>query len=78
MLSTMDANTSEAVGTGDYVVEKGECMNSIAEKEGCFWETIWNPPFQRRTQGGAEESDGPDAGRSDFHSGQRSLSGTFD
>lgn len=32
------------VGTGDYRVGDGECMNSIAIKTGFFWETLWNRP----------------------------------
>ena len=32
----------EPVGSGDRVVAEGECMCSIAEKAGHFWQTLWN------------------------------------
>lgn len=30
------------VGSGEHEVASGECINSIAEQSGHYWETIWN------------------------------------
>lgn len=43
------------LGDGDYVVAGGECMSSIAEKTGNFWETLWNLPANRSVKDGRKD-----------------------
>lgn len=36
------SNTPGAVGQGDYQVQPGDCMESIAHEQGFLWQTLWN------------------------------------
>lgn len=39
---------AEPVGEGEHAVRQGECLNSIANDAGFFWETLWNLPENRQ------------------------------
>ena len=33
-----------AVGAGDYTIQPGDCVSSIANRAGHFWKTVWEHP----------------------------------
>jgi hypothetical protein len=40
-----------AVGAGNYTVEKGDCISSIANRSGHFWKVLWEHPENTALRG---------------------------
>ncbi len=43
-----ETQQAEPVGDGDYRVQQGDCMQSIAARRGFLWETLWNLPENKQ------------------------------
>lgn len=43
------------LGSGDYVVADGECVSSVAEKTGHFWQTLWTLPANQAVKEGRKD-----------------------
>lgn len=44
MTGQSDDQGAAAVGSGDYIVRRGDDMSKIATAHGFFWQTLWNLP----------------------------------
>lgn len=49
------SESPEPVGTGDYIVDQGECMASIAYENGFLMDTLWNHPGNSSLKAGRKD-----------------------
>jgi Putative peptidoglycan binding domain len=45
------------VGAGNYIVEEGDCLNSIAFENGFFWKTLWDLPENHELKSARKDPD---------------------
>jgi hypothetical protein len=43
-----ETQQAEPAGDGNYRVQQGDCMQSIAATRGFLWETLWNLPENKQ------------------------------
>ncbi|MEM6296400.1 MAG: peptidoglycan-binding domain-containing protein [Myxococcota bacterium] len=54
-VSTSPSADPEVVGEEGHEVRRGECVSSIAERHGHFWQTLWDAPENRALREARED-----------------------
>jgi N-acetylmuramoyl-L-alanine amidase len=49
------AGSVDPVGDGEYIVQQGECLASIAYERGFVWQTLWNHPGNAKLKAGRQD-----------------------